>query len=94
MESLKEIQKEIINNRIIRGWQSATDLSKTTLGLVEEVGEFEKARRIGNIDQEVDALVDIIIFALGGLEILDRDALPEITRVIQLNSMRTHAGTH
>ena len=45
MLSTKSIQREIIANRVRRGWSSAHDLSCTTEGLAEELGEFTKARR-------------------------------------------------
>ena len=92
--SLYELQEEIIANRRHRGWESADDLSKTTLGLVEEVGEFEKARREGDVEEQADALVDVIVFALGGLDILGKDAHLEIERVVLANRDREGQTDH
>lgn len=92
--TLKEMQIAIISNRVKRNWKSATDLSKTTLGLAEEVGEFEKARKKNNIAEQIDALGDIIIFALGGMEILGQDAETVLIKIIVDNQTRTHDGTH
>lgn len=42
---LNALAAEIVNNRKRRNNPSATDLSETTLGMVEELGAFETARR-------------------------------------------------
>lgn len=91
---MKHLQKDIIANRIQRGWISATDLSKTTLGLAEEVGEFEKARRSDDKETMVDALGDILVFCLGGCEILGVDAIKVITEIVEVNKTRSHTGNH
>jgi NTP pyrophosphatase (non-canonical NTP hydrolase) len=91
---LKELQKEIIENRKRRGWSSAGDLSKTTLGLAEEVGEFERARKSNNKLDMLDALADIMVYCLGGFEILEADSLTEVNNVVEINKTRTHNGTH
>lgn len=91
---MKLFQKEIIANRVRRGWVSATDLSKTTLGLAEEVGEFEKARKSNDRDAMIDALGDIMVFCLGGCEILEVDAEEVVSKIIEANKNRTHTGNH
>lgn len=92
--SMKRLQKEVIANRNRRGWESAHDLSRTTLGLAEEVGEFERARKTKNRAKMLDALADIAVYCLGGFEILGADALTEVTEVIVANKNRTHKGHH
>ncbi len=64
---LQELQTEIIENRKRRGWESAHNIDKTVLGLVEEYGELVIARETSGVDEVVDAYVDIAVFALGGL---------------------------
>lgn len=71
---MKSVQKRIIADRVRRGWPSATDLSKTTCGLAEEVGEFELARSAGHVPKMLDAIGDVAVFTLGALEILGADA--------------------
>lgn len=91
---IKDLQKEIIANRIRRGFPSATDLTKTTLGLAEEVGEFERARKKNDHAAMVDALADIMVFCLGACEILQVDAEEETAKVVEANKNRTHTGVH
>ena len=91
---MKHLQQEIIANRLRRGWASATDLSKTTLGLAEEVGEFEKARKSNNRSDMIDALGDIMVFCLGGCEILEADAEEVISNIVETNKSRIHVGKH
>lgn len=67
--TLQELQVEIIENRERRGWESAYNIDKTVLGLVEEHGELTLAREAGNAAEIIDAYVDIAVFALGGLQI-------------------------
>jgi hypothetical protein len=67
--TLQELQVEIIENRKRRGWESAHNIDKTVLGLVEEYGELTLARETGDYAENVDAYVDIAVFALGGLQI-------------------------
>jgi len=73
--TLQELQVEIIENRKRRGWESAHNIDKTVLGLVEEYGELMIAREgmacrpSGGADDVIDAYIDIAVFALGGLRI-------------------------
>ena len=92
--SLKKLQVEIIENRKARGWASANDLSKTTCGLAEEIGEFERARKSQNKLDMLDALADIMVYCLGGFEILEANSLEEVTKVVEINKNRSHTGTH
>ena len=90
MISLDKIQEMIIDQRKAKGFPSATELDKTSLGLLEEAGEFEKARRKGDRSSMVDALVDTIIFCLGGLKILETDAEIRIVDTVERNKDRKH----
>jgi NTP pyrophosphatase (non-canonical NTP hydrolase) len=92
--TLKEMQTEIIANRTRRGWSSATDIHKTIHGLAEELGEFVKGVKHGDSTEMVDALGDLMIFALGGLEILGADAQSVLDTIIENNKARTHNGHH
>lgn len=94
MLDLLAIQKEVISNRKRRRMVSAHDLSRTSLGLLEESGEFERARKTGNMPGMIDALVDVIVFCLGGLEIIGANANIELPKVIEHNKIRDHIGTH
>jgi len=91
---LEEMQKEIIANRVRRGFPSATDLSKTTKGLEEEISEWKEALSNNNRELQIDALCDIMVFCLGGLKILGVSATEELTKVIENNKIRTHSHVH
>ena len=92
--TLKEMQVEIIANRVRRGWPSATNIDKTVLGLAEELGEFSKGIKHNDDAEMVDALGDLIVFALGGLEILGADAQTVLDAIVENNKTRTHTGFH
>jgi NTP pyrophosphatase (non-canonical NTP hydrolase) len=92
--SLAELQREVIANRICRRFASATDLNRTTCGLAEEVGEFERARKVNDEEGMVDALADIMVYCLGGFEILRRDAHREVAAVVEKNKSRDNLKEH
>lgn len=92
--ALRELQKRVIANRNRRGWTSAGDISKTTCGLVEEVGEFERARRKNSREDLLDALADIMVWCFGGFEILMANAWEEVVKVVRANESRTGQTDH
>ena len=92
--SLKEMQIEVIANRIRRKWPSASDIRRTIDGLAEEVGEFAKAVKHNDTPEMIDALGDIMVFCLGGLEILKADAQDVLEKIIENNKTRMHTGFH
>lgn len=94
LPSLQNLQREVIANRKRRGFPSAEDLRRTTCGLAEEVGEFERARKVDNEEGMVDALADITAYCLGGFEILRRDGHCEIAMVIKKNATRDDQKEH
>ena len=94
MMDLNEAGFRVIENRKRRGWPSADDLSKTTCGLAEEVGEFETSRKQADGLGMVDALIDVMVFCLGGLTILGRDIEAELQKVLKENESREHTGSH
>lgn len=91
---LKDMQKEIIANRVRRGFPSSHNLAKTTKGLREEIGEWEDALNRGDRKEQIDALGDLIIYCLGGLEILQSDANRVLEEIIENNRTRTHEKIH
>lgn len=91
---MRDLQKRVIANRKRRGFPSATDLSKTSLGLLEEAGEFEKARRQKDVEAMADALGDVVVFCLGGFEIIGVDGLEVVRKIVEANETREHSGSH
>lgn len=94
MLDTRAAQIEVIANRRRRGWDSAHNLSCTTEGLAEELGEFTKARRKGDPVEEIDALGDMIVWCLGGLEILGADAAKVVSKIIEKNAGRTYTESN
>ena len=90
MIDLDEIQQRIIAHRREKALPSLYNLDKTSLGLLEEAGEFEKTRRKKDYDGMVDALGDIIIYCIGGLAILDKDPEDVINKIVSENENREH----
>lgn len=94
MMTLAEMQKEIVENRKRRGWPSAVEIHRTALGIMEEAGEFARGLKHEHRDEQIDALGDIIVFCLGGLEILGVDAQDLLDKIIAANKIRSHEGHH
>lgn len=94
MIDLNDIQQRIIAYRRARGFASLHQLDKTSLGLLEEAGEFEKARRKDDYDKMVNALGDVIIFCLGGLAILDKNSEDVISQIVSENEHRENQIPH
>jgi NTP pyrophosphatase (non-canonical NTP hydrolase) len=69
-------------------------LSKTTEGLAEELGEFTKARRYKNQPEMIDALGDLMVWCLGGMEILGVDSEHIIEEIVKNNASRTYGENH
>ncbi len=93
-KEIGSLQRKIILNRVRRGWPSANDLSKTSLGLLEEAGEFEKARRKEDVEEMIDALGDVMVFCLGAFEILCVNGLIVTQKIVEANVEREHTGEH
>lgn len=93
-EDVATLQKRILANRRRRGWPSAHDLSKTIAGLAEEVGEFARSQKKKDRAAAIDALADVVVWCLGGFEILGVDGLEEIAKVVASNETREHEGHH
>jgi hypothetical protein len=84
MGTYAELQEEIIANRVRRGWtESATNIDKTVLGLVEEFAEYHAALRKLNIPEQIDGLGDIMVFAMGGLQILGHRIDDEVVEEVR-----------
>ncbi|MFH1820621.1 MAG: MazG nucleotide pyrophosphohydrolase domain-containing protein [Candidatus Nealsonbacteria bacterium] len=90
--TLKQIQKRIRDNKIKNGF-NITDIGKDLLMLSEELGEAVKAYRKGNKDEVAEELVDLIIYCLGLMEILEKDGYTEIIKKIEKNEKREYHVT-
>lgn len=90
--TIKELQKRIFDNKIKKGFNT-TDISKEFLYLTEELGEAVKAYRKDNKDELAEEIVDLIIYSLGLLEMLEKDGYEEIIKKIEKNEKREYQGT-
>ena len=94
MIDLNEAARRVIEERKHRGWASAHDLLRTAAGILEEGGEFARARRRGTEDEQADALIDLMVYCLGGLRILGRDPEVELLKVLDANEARPARPGH
>ncbi|MFH1036702.1 MAG: MazG nucleotide pyrophosphohydrolase domain-containing protein [Patescibacteria group bacterium] len=89
--SLKEIQKRIWDNKVKKGFNTK-DAGMEFLYLAEELGEAVRAYRKANEDELAEEVTDLIIYSLGLLTMLDKDAYAELIKKIEKNEKREYAG--
>ena len=82
--NLKEMQKEILQNKINKGFNT-TDINKEFCLLYGEVSEAYDAYR-----KNKDDLGDIAIYLLGISEILGKNLEEEIINKIEINKNRKY----
>ena len=86
--NLKEMQKEILQNKINKGFNT-TDINKEFCLLYGEVSEAYDAYR-KNKDDLGEELADIAIYLLGISEILGKNLEEEIINKIEINKKRKY----
>lgn len=86
--NLKEMQKEILQNKINKGFNT-TDINKEFCLLYGEVSEAYDAYR-KNKDDLGEELADIAIYLLGISEILGKNLEEEIINKIEINKNRKY----
>jgi NTP pyrophosphatase (non-canonical NTP hydrolase) len=88
MIDLKELQKEVMRNKIEKGFNT-TDVAEEFCRAHEELSEaFKKYfHREGGVDEE---LADVAIFLLGMCEILGFDLEKELVKKIEINKNRKY----
>jgi NTP pyrophosphatase (non-canonical NTP hydrolase) len=100
MIDLCELQQEIYNNKVRRGW-NVTDIGKEIVLMVEELGELAHAYKNSNklpaseIDQReeiTDAIGDLMVYCLGLCEMMDVNAEEVLTQIVENNKNRSHTG--
>lgn len=85
---LKELQKEVMRNKVEKGFNT-TDVALEFCRAHEELSEaFSKFSK--NQDGVAEELADTAIFLLGMCEILGYDLEKEITRKIEINKNRKY----
>lgn len=86
--NFKEIQKEIYQNKLNKGW-NVTDIEEEFCLLYGEVGEAYEAYRKRK-DDFGEELADIAIYLLGIAEILKIDLEKEIKNKVEKNKNRIY----
>ncbi len=86
--SLKELQKEIFENKIRHGFNT-TDLNEEFCHLYGEVAEAHDAW-YKNLDSFPEELADVAIFLLGIAEIKGVDLEKEIVKKVEKNKHRRY----
>ena len=90
--NLKEMQKEILQNKINKGF-NITDMNKEFCLLYGEVSEAYDAYR-KNKDDLGEELADIAIYLLGISEILGKNLEEEIINKIEINKNRKYKNVN
>ncbi len=85
---LKEIQKQIYQNKIEKGW-NVTDIEEEFCHLYVEVSEAYEAYRKKK-DDLGEELADVAIYILGLAEILKIDLQNEIEKKVEKNKHRVY----
>ena len=89
--NLKEMQKEVLQNKINKGFNT-TDINKEFCLLYGEVSEAYDAYR-KNKDDLGEELADIAIYLLGISEILGKNLEEEIINKIEINKNRKYKSS-
>lgn len=88
---LKELQKEVMQNKIDKGFNT-TDMAIEFCRAHEELSEaFSKYNK--NQDGVAEELADVAIFLLGLCEMLGYDLEKELVHKIQVNKNRKYTKT-
>lgn len=88
MIDLKELQKEVMRNKIEKGFNT-TDVALEFCRAHEELSEaFSKYSK--NQDGVAEEFADVAIFLLGMCEILGYDLEKELARKIEINKNRKY----
>jgi NTP pyrophosphatase (non-canonical NTP hydrolase) len=100
MIDLDQIQKEIYQNKVNRGF-NVTDVGKEIVLMVEELGELARAyknsdkrpaREIDRRDEMADAVGDLMIYCLGMCEMLGVSGENILRQIVENNKTRSHTG--
>ncbi len=91
MVDLKELQKEVMRNKIEKGFNT-TDVALEFCRAYEELSEaFSKFNK--NQDGVAEEFADVAVFLLGMCEILGYDLEKELIRKIEINKNRKYIKT-
>jgi len=88
MVDLKELQKEVMRNKVEKGFNT-TDVASEFCRAYEELSEaFSKHNK--NLPGVAEEFADVMIFILGMSEILGFDLEKELVRKIEINKNRKY----
>lgn len=88
MVDLKELQKEVMRNKLEKGFNT-TDVALEFCRAHEELSEaFSKYNK--NQDGVAEEFADVAVFLLGMCEILGYDLEKELVRKIEINKKRKY----
>lgn len=91
MVDLKELQKEVMRNKLEKGFNT-TDIALEFCRAHEELSEaFSKYNK--NQDGVAEEFADVAIFLLGMCEILGYDLESELVKKIKINKNRKYVKT-
>jgi NTP pyrophosphatase (non-canonical NTP hydrolase) len=88
MVDLKELQKEVMRNKIEKGFNTtdvALEFCRAHEELSEAFSKFSKSQ-----EGVAEELADVLIFLLGMCEILNYDLEKELVRKVEINKNRKY----
>jgi len=88
MVDLKELQKEVMRNKLEKGFNT-TNIAEEFCRAHEELSEAFK-KYFQRQDGVAEELADVAIFLLGTAELLGFDLEKELTRKIEINKNRKY----
>lgn len=86
---IDHLQNKVFQNKKIKGFNTK-GVEIELLLITEELGELVRAHRRGQKKEVIEETVDIIIYCLGLLSILDVSASKEILKKIRKNEKRVY----
>lgn len=89
MSELADLQERIFKNKKEKGF-NVSDIGTELLLITEELGEAVRAFRRENKTELAEEIVDITIYCLGLLAILDVDASTAIQKKVEENEKRVY----
>ena len=91
--AFKDLQKRIYQNKVSHGFNIIGDhvgINQEICHLAEELGELAAAHRRNDREGVIDGIIDVVVFALGLLEIMGVDGDTAMEGVLIQNEARKY----
>lgn len=89
--ALKNLQKEIFQNKKARGFNTE-DIGREIVLMTEELGELACGFKNKDKDAMADAVGDLMVYCLGLCEMMGIDSEELLRKIVDNNKTREHTG--